>query len=56
MYEKLGFKLIDKTKPNSFWVKNNKVLIVDNDEIKDETLTNDRYFKLYDCGSLIYAI
>lgn len=56
MYKKLGFKLIDKTKPNSFWVKNNKVLAVDNNEIKDETLTNDRYFKLYDCGSLIYTI
>lgn len=56
IYENLGFRLICKTKPNSFWVKNNKVLIVNNDEIKDETLTNDRYFKLYDCGSLIYAI
>ena len=72
MYEKLGFRLINITKPNYWWVKDNKVLSryqtqksrlakllgdkYDPNKTEAENMNNAGFNKIYDCGNLVFTM
>ena len=72
MYEKLGFKLINITKPNYWWIKDNKVLSryqtqksrltkllsdkYDPTKTEMENMNNAGFNKIYDCGNLVFTM
>ena len=72
MYEKLGFNLINITKPNYCWVKDNKVLSryqtqksrlakllgdkYDPNKTEVENMNNAGFNKIYDCGNLVFTM
>ena len=72
MYEKIGFKLINITKPNYWWIKDNKVLSryqtqksrltkllgdkYDPTKTEMENMNNAGFNKIYDCGNLVFTM
>ena len=72
MYENIGFKLINITKPNYWWIKDNKVLSryqtqksrltkllgdkYDPNKTEMENMNNAGFNKIYDCGNLVFTM
>lgn len=69
IYKQLGFKELNKTEPNYWYTKEDKILSryqcqkhklnslleVFNPELSEsENMTNNGYFRIYDCGNIVY--
>ena len=69
VYEKMGFKLIDRTPPSYYWVRYRSVLSrfqcqkhklkefknYSDDKTETQIMLENKYNKIYDCGNLVYV-
>ncbi len=55
-YDKIGFKLESICEPNYFYIKNNERFNIYDIEQKLEDIEKNKYYRLYDSGSLKYIL